>query len=142
MERYDALSDDDQTLLARDRELIDTAMAAHFRWQQRTGALRDLDLLQQLLDEAYREPATEAFFLALGTCLGDLWCAALPLAWVRYVDDEGADLALRYRETSIVIFARDMIIKRIEDGKLPHLRVLYDNLIVDVKDILASGEYV
>lgn len=48
---------------------------------------------------------------------------------------------MRYQETMIAIFPRDMLIKRVEDGEEPNLAELYQGVVEEVQRIVASGEF-
>ena len=141
MQTFRSLNSDDQSRLRADREFVAELIHRKFRWKILNGSARDIELLQQALNsESYSEQA-EAELMVFGTCLGDLLASALLMSWVRYDDEHGVDLALRYGDTSIAVFPRDMIIKRVEQVESPDLQHLYDGVIAEVRQLVASGEY-
>ena len=107
------------------------------------GTAADVEVLQQVLDDGPFTESPEAELVALGTALGDLFGQSFEqFNWVRVSDDDGVSLGMRYAETSIVIFPRDMIIKRVERGNEEvDLRMLYEGVIEGVQNLIDSGEY-
>ncbi|HKA06951.1 MAG TPA: DUF3806 domain-containing protein [Gemmataceae bacterium] len=139
--KYARLSTDDLAVLDSDREFAASVLEVRFPKKRLTGTAADISLLQKILDGGPYTDSAEGELVALGTSLGDLLAQALNLRWVRYSDEYGSDLALRYEKTSIAIFPRDMIVKRVENGEDPDLQDLYDGVIREVKQLIASGDY-
>ena len=79
--------------------------------------------------------------MALGTALGDLIAHELEMSWVRFSDEEGVDLAIRFKETSIVVFPRSMILKRLERDEGPDIPYLYGQVCAEVRRMLSEGNY-
>src|SRR5262245_19843402 len=131
--KYARLSSDDLATLDADREFAASVLEARFPGKRLTGRAADVSLLQEILDGGPYSDSVEGELVDLGTSLGDLLAKALELMWVRYSDEYGSDLALRYGKTSIAIFPRDMIIMRVENGEDPNLQDLYDGVIREVK---------
>lgn len=120
-------------MLARDRHFL--AAAANFVQQPYTGSLAQL---QALRDGGPFTDNPENEAVALGTGLGDLLARELGLEWVRVTDEYGVDLALRWPETSVVLFPRDMILKRDQLEFAP----LFEGLCREVRRLVESGEAV
>jgi Domain of unknown function (DUF3806) len=139
--KYAQLSADDLATLDADREFAASVLEVRYPDKRLTGTAADISLLQEILDGGPYTDSAEDELIALGTSLGDLFAKALDLKWIRFADKHGADLGLRYRKTSIVIFPRDMIIKRAENGEVPDIQHLYDGVIREVKQLIASGDY-
>jgi hypothetical protein len=135
------LSAEDLAVLDSDREFATSVLEIRFPGMHLTGTSGDVQLLQKILDGGPYTDSAEGELVALGTSLGDLLGRTLNMTWVRYSDNDGTDLGLRYGETSIVVFPRDMVVKRIENGEDPDIRHLYEGIIGEVKKLIASGQY-
>lgn len=96
----------------------------------------DLEALQELLNE--RVLARDATYelqclgIVLGTCLVE---AIEGIDWVMVEDEYGRDPALRYQETSLVIFPLTMISKRVEDGIEVDVRHMFDFLCERIEEL-------
>ena len=86
-------------------------------------------------------PVTSDPLVAFGTVLGDALCGSLSMQWVRVDDDYGSDLALRLGDTSLTVFPRDMVVKRVEQDEHPDLQHLHDGVVEAIQRLDASGEY-
>jgi len=131
--KYDRLTADDEGALADERAFLPSIVAEHYTSEILKGSTEDLRVIQLVLDEGpYTEfPGSE--LVALGTAFGDVLAQEVGLHWVRYTDEEGTDLALRYRESSIVVFPRSMILKRLERGEgPPDLTFMFEQLVADI----------
>ena len=78
------------------------------------GKLRLLDVI---IKEKWIEPHETYKLQSLGATLGDAFAMDEDYKWLQVTDELGTDPALRYKQTSIVIFPRTMISKRIENGE-------------------------
>ena len=135
------LTSDDITALDSDREFATAVLDARFPGTHLIGTPSDVEVLQRIVQGGPYTDSAEGELVALGTSLGDLLSRALGLEWVRYTDEHGTDIGLRYRDTSIVIFPRDMLIKRVEAGEEVDLQHLYDGVVREIEQLVASGEY-
>ena len=139
--KFTPLSPADKATLDSDREFAPAVVEARFRDVHLSGTQRDIPILQRILDSGPYTDDAAAEVVALGTTLGDLLSRALDLTWVCFADEHGNDLALRYGNTSIVIFPRDMIIKRIENNEEPDIQYLYDGVVSEPQGLVASGQF-
>jgi hypothetical protein len=53
-------------------------------------------------------------------------------------DEYGRDPALRYKQTSLLLFPKTMISKRIEDGKAVNVTEMFEGLQETVREVLAE----
>ena len=139
--RFEPLGPDDNQVLATDREFVPAVAEAHFAECALTGTAADLPLMQRIFENGPYTDDAVAEVVALGTALGDVIAHTLGMDWVRYSDDDGVDLALRYRNTSIVVFPRSMILKRLERDEEPDIPHLHDEVCSHVREMISSGEY-
>ena len=135
--QYTPLTVEDEKVLAHDRAYLTMIRDAYFSSRNLSGTRAYLDLLQEIFDNAPwtdSEPIAEV--IATGTVFGDVIAAELGCAWVKYSDEQGEDLALRYGETSVT---RDMLIKRMEQGEYEiDLSYLFAQVCLEVKKMLAA----
>lgn len=135
------LTPDDIAVLDSDREFATAVLDARFPGTYLIGTPSDIEVLQRILQGGPYTDSAEGELVALGTSFGDLLSRALQLKWVRYTDEHGTDIGLQYRYTSIMVFPRDMLIKRVEADEEVDLQHLYDGVLREVQRLVASGEY-
>ncbi len=88
-------------------------------------SLDDCKRLQAVLDAGVLK-ATDTYQLqSLGLALGNVISSNLGLDWVMVEDEYGRDPALRYRNTSLILFPLTMISKRVERGEAVNVPDLY-----------------
>lgn len=100
------------------------------------GDETDLDVLQRLLDSG-KLAADATFDLQ---CLGIVFGmrvveASEGIDWAIVEDEYGRDPALRYLDTSLLIFPLTMISKRVEDGEQVDVRELFDGLLEQLEHL-------
>jgi hypothetical protein len=91
-------------------------------------SLRDLEILQRLLDGRFVE--REAVFeqQAMGVVLGDVMAAQLHLDWVVVDDRYGHSRALRFEKSKQLFFPVTMLSKRIKFDGHADVRAIYDEI--------------
>ncbi len=136
------LSAEQNAALEYDREFLTAVLDARFPGQSPSGdRAADLSIIQLVVDNGpYTEDPAEELE-ALGTSFGDLLAPVLDLHWVACTDEEGTDLGLRYGEQSIVIFPRDVLVKRAENGEEIDVHYLFEQLCIEVRKMVDSGDY-
>ncbi len=88
----------------------------------------DLPVLQELVDDRVFHPDQEYEWSCVGVVFGDVLARELDLHWIVQTDEYGPEPALRYQETSITLFPRTMLLKRVERGEWPDLAELLEGL--------------
>lgn len=76
-------------------------------------------------------------FQCLGVALGDVIVQDLDFNWVEVEDEYGVDPAVKFGETSLILFPLTMISKRIERNETVDIYELYDSLkskILELRD--------
>ncbi len=134
---FSPLSVADTARLDSDRALVRAMQADHGAAVPGAG----LPGWQLVLDGRLGGPVDEAALEAFGTILGDALCGSMGLRWVRVDDEYGSALGLRLGETSITVFPRDMVVKRVERDEHPDLQHLHDGVVEAVGQMEASGEH-
>ena len=104
--------------------------------QSLSGKLTDLDLIQSVLDRKIVEPEATYSLQALGIAFGKVFIENNAFYdWWMVEDEYGRDPAIRYKETTLLVFPQTMISKRIEDGELVDVRKMYDSLREQLDEI-------
>ena len=82
------------------------------------GSRNDLELIQRVLDQGVVEPEATYTLQALGLAFGRAFLNEFPhYDWWMVEDEYGRDPAIRYKETTLLVFPMTMISKRVEDGE-------------------------
>ncbi len=111
--------------LSRQRELARDLARRHVGARLR-GDIEDLRVLQRILDRGVLGPDDSYELQALGVALGDVLADAYDLDWAVVTDRFGTSRALRYRDTSNLIFPVTMISKRVEADIPVDVQHLFD----------------
>jgi hypothetical protein len=100
------------------------------------GELTDLVLLQRVLDSKAVEPEATYSLQALGMAFGKVFVNNNEhYDWWMVEDEYGRDPAVRYKETSLLMFPQTVISKRIEDRDVVDVQDLYEGLQRDLESI-------
>ena len=75
----------------------------------------------------------------MGVVFGDLLAAELGLHWCAYSDEQGCDAALRLDDTSVTLFPRSRMLKRIERDEDMDLDAFIDDLAESIEELKANG---
>lgn len=104
-----------------------------------SGSESDLDAIQSAIDAKFIEPEATYSLQALGIVFGKVFIENHEhYDWWMVEDEYGRDPAVRYKETTLLIFPQTMISKRVEDGEPVNVRDLYEGLEFHVEDLLAE----
>jgi hypothetical protein len=132
-QRFLALSVEDQARVAEQTDLVQRAAAACYAGVSFEGGPDDLRVLQNLINDAVFRPSQTYELQSMGIVFGHVPARATGLKWVMVEDQYGRDPALRWQDTSLVLFPLTMISKRVEAGERPDLQRLFGAIIADVK---------
>ena len=135
----------DQTLSplsAADEQRLEEQRAVVTRYLDESGrqkfetAAGKLGTLRALLDaNVFR--AEQTFELqSMGIILGDVFVQDMGFHWVIVEDDYGRDPAIRYRDTSVILYPLTMIAKRIEAGEVVDVFDLYNGLAARAGELI------
>lgn len=125
--------------LARTRAWVD-ARSREVAGEGLDGGLGDLARLNAILGSGRFGPEDTVALQALGLALGEVLASEFDgFAWWTVEDNYGRDPCLRYLETSLVLFPRTMISKRVEDGEEVDVARLYTGIEAEVARIIAEG---
>ena len=97
--------------------------------------------LQALLKSKSLDKKDSFLLEGMGVVFGDILAKKLHLHWVTENDDWGTTPALQYQDSETMLFAKDMIIKRIEGCEDVNVVDLFNMLVVEVRKMISSGDY-
>ncbi|KGG89070.1 DUF3806 domain-containing protein [Comamonas thiooxydans] len=139
---FRALAAQELEQLERERLLVCQVAARELGLSDWSMDRSGLAQLQPLLDRGLVSADNLLLARGLGVVLGDaLSCEMDDMDWHMVSDDWGTDPVVRYRETSIQVGARDMVLKRLEDGQSVDLLHLLDGVISHLQPMIDSGDY-
>jgi hypothetical protein len=101
-----------------------------------TGGLGDLAFIQAALDARLIEPEATYSLQALGVAFGKVFIENnMSYDWWMVEDEYGRDPAIRYKETTLLVFPQTMISKRVEDGVPVDVQDMYNGLCERLEEI-------
>ena len=139
---FRALAAHEQDQLDRERLLVCQVAARGLGLSDWSMDRSGLVQLQALLDRGLVQPDNLLLARGLGVVLGDaLTCELDDMDWHMVSDDWGTDPVVRFRDSSIQVGARDMVLKRLEDGQAVDLVQLLDGVVSHLQPMIDSGDY-
>lgn len=137
--RFSELNKRDREILRQQREAVNELARRHVGRELSGRSLRDLELLQKLLDREVLSADQTWELQSLGVALGDVLAARHGLVWVVYTDDLGRSRAVRLPDSDFVLFPVTMISKRIERDVAFTVDELYRKSARQVEEARATG---
>ena len=104
----------------------------------RGGDLRNLQILQRLIDGNFIPKEDVMDQQSLGVVLGDVMAQNLHLTWIVVDDEIGHSRALRWRDTQPIFFPVTMISKRMAAREKVDIQNLYQGVADQVEALEAS----
>ena len=105
------------------------------------GTVADLAALQKVIDSKIVEPEATYSLQALGLAFGKVFIGTQTnYDWWMVEDEYGRDPAIRYKQTTLLLFPKTMISKRVEDGEQVDVVEIFEGLKETVREVLA-GHY-
>lgn len=104
----------------------------------RGGSLRNLRILQRLVDGNFIPKEDIMDQQVLGLVLGDVMAQNLNLKWIIIDDKIGHSRALRFKDTQPIFFPITMISKRMTAKEKVNIQALYDPVAAEVEKLVAS----
>src|SRR5262249_19452992 len=126
-QKIEPLAPDDVAHMEKQREWVRGHHEPDARHQYDTvqGKLR---LLDAILRSNWIAPTETWKLQSLGITFGDALAQQVGLSWVAVDDERGRDPALRYGNTSLVVFPLTMISKRVERGDAVDIYELFEGI--------------
>ncbi len=110
------LNDDDLRRLEEQRAIV-TQYLDEAGLEQYKTAPGKLGTLRALLEAEVFSPDQTYQLQSMGIVLGDVFVQQIGFHWVVVKDEAGRDPAIRFQDTSVLLFPLTMISKRIERGE-------------------------
>jgi hypothetical protein len=103
------------------------------------GTVADLAALQKVIDSKIVEPEATYSLQALGLAFGKVFIGTQEnYDWWMVEDEYGRDPAIRYKQTTLLLFPKTMISKRVEDGEQVDVVEIFEGLKEMVREVLAE----
>jgi hypothetical protein len=125
----------DEQRLSEQRAIVSRYLDEDGRKKYETAAGK-LGTLRALLEaKVFRSDQT--FELqSMGIVLGDVFVQDMGFHWLIVEDEHGRDPAIRYAETSVILFPLTMISKRIEAGERVDVFDLYNGMAARAGELI------
>jgi hypothetical protein len=136
-QKIEALGPDEASHVERQRTWVRDHYEPDARHQYETVAGK-LRLLDTVVRSNWIEPTETWKLQSLGVTLGDALAQQMGLSWVAVEDRHGRDPALRYQNTSVVVFPLTMISKRIERGETVDIFALFNGICAMINEAQAQ----
>jgi hypothetical protein len=133
------LTEQESAFLESQRNLVRDKLRTKYGVYSLPSIKADLPVLQQLLNDRVFSPEQEHEWSSVGVVFGDIVANELGLRWVAHCDEYGAEPALNLDGTSIKLFPRPMILKRIEKRETMDLKHQLEQLGTLVSRLKRDG---
>lgn len=102
-----------------------------------SGTVEDLGLLQRVVSSGSIQREATYQLQSLGLAFGKVFVNLNPgYDWWMVEDEYGRDPAIRYKQTSLLLFPQTMLSKRIEEDGSVDVADLYSGLLSSLNDII------
>lgn len=122
-----ALTEDDHERLDDQRAVVTRHLTEESKPKFETAPGK-LGTLRALLEAEVFRPDQTYELQSMGIVFGDVFVQDMGFSWVIVEDEYGRDPAIKYEETSIILFPLTMISKRIERGEQVDVFDLYNGV--------------
>ena len=122
-----ALNQDDLKRLNGQRAVVTRYLTEKSRLSFETAPGK-LGTLRALLDAEIFKPDQTYELQSMGVVFGDVLVQDMGFSWVMIEDEYGRDPAIKYQDTSIILFPLTMISKRMERGENVDVFNLYNSV--------------
>jgi hypothetical protein len=134
------LTDEDVAALAEQRSLIESYLGDEESRRKYQKPVGKLGLLRALLEKQVFSAEQTYELQSMGVVLGDVFAQDLGMGWIVVEDSFGRTPALRYPNTTIILYPITMISKRIEAGEQVDIFDMYNSLAAEVDEILQDTD--
>lgn len=122
-----ALTEDDHQRLDDQREVVTRYLTEESKPKFETAPGK-LGTLRALLEAEVFQPDQTYELQSMGIVFGDVFVQDMGFSWVMVEDEYGRDPAIKYQDTSIILFPLTMISKRVERGEDVDVFDLYNGV--------------
>ncbi|WP_019142886.1 DUF3806 domain-containing protein [Noviherbaspirillum massiliense] len=134
-----SLAGEDRAQLDKQRAVVEHYLADEESRKRYQTAAGKLGTLRALLEARVFKPEQSYELQCMGVVPGDAFVQDMVFEWVIVEDEQGRDPAIRYRDTSIILYPFTMISKRIERGDEVDIFDLYNGIAGRVEEMAANG---
>lgn len=110
------LTENDNRLLERQIQVVNDLLISLGECPL-TETVQDCQRIQAIIDSNVLRKKDTWQLQCLGIALGCVMVKVLSLHWIIVIDEYGRDPALRFQNTSLIVYPLTMISKRIEKGE-------------------------
>ena len=133
------LTEGDTQRLEEQREVV-TRYLDDTGLQQFQAAAGKLGTLRALLDAKVFSPEQTYELQCMGIVLGDVFVQDMSFHWIMVEDEYGRDPAIRYGDTSVILYPLTMISKRIEKNEPVDVFDLYNGVAAQAEKLIAREQ--
>ena len=133
------LNEQDLIRLQDQRSIVEKYLSKEDLESKYQTAAGKLGTLRALL-EANTFSSTQTYELqSMGIVFGDVFVQEMGFSWVIVEDQYGRDPAIKYKDTSIILYPLTMISKRIENGEAVDVFELFNGTAQSLDEIIDEG---
>jgi len=135
------LTDGDVAALAEQHSLVESYLGDEESKRKYQKPVGKLGLLRALLENNVFSPEQTYELQSMGVVLGDAFVQEMGMEWIVVEDSFGRTPALRYPNTTIIIYPITMISKRIEEGKEVNVFDMFNFLAAEIQRLSQDPDY-
>lgn len=126
----------DSHQLDRQRAVVEKYLGDPASRSKYATAPGKLGTLRAILKAGLFKPSQTYELQSMGVVLGDAFVVDMGFHWVIVEDENGRDPAIRFKETSVILFPLTMISKRIERGDVVDVFDLYNGVAAEAEKLI------
>jgi hypothetical protein len=134
-------TDADRAHVARHEAVVLEMLQARYGRVQLRQGQSDLELLQRLSDDGVINSSRDAELESIGIVFGQVLAAGTPLQWITIERRGERKLALRYPNTTVIVFPGSMLVNRANRKERLEFRSLYREVVDLVEQLKNDPEY-
>ena len=139
VQKIHSLSKNDEHLLQRHRHSVMQYLDA-VSLEKYTAASGKLGTIRALLMAKPQSEHQDHELISMGVVLGDAFVQDMGFHWIVVLDDVGRELALRFQDTSVILFPTHMIAKRVWRGEAVDIFDLYNGVASLAEEQISSSK--
>ena len=133
------LTGQDQARLNEQRAIVEKYLSKEDLETKYKTPAGKLDTLRALLEANVFNKSQTYELQSMGVVLGDTFVQEMGFHWVIVEDEYGRDPAIKYKETSIILYPLTMISKRIENGESVDVFEMFNGTAAKVEELIEQG---
>lgn len=133
------LTSQDQERLKQQRAVVEKYLSKEDLETKYKTPAGKLGTLRALLEANVFKKSQTYELQSMGIVLGDAFVQEMGFHWVIVEDEYGRDPAIKYKETSIILYPLTMISKRIENGETVDIFKMFNGTAAKVEELIEQG---